>query len=171
MIVITVELKSAISRTRDRVLGVLTIANDGTGGATTGNYRATLAGVRGRVIDTCVVRGFPRKKLLAWDLIYRALRATRGDRNDDHVTGRQRALLDVAREMREVAAGRYVAMSPDAREVVRRWATVLAGEAGVREARDAGHASYVDDVPARFISQPRKPCSKVEHECKNSHLA
>ena len=118
MIVVTVELKSAISHTRDRVLGVLTIANDGTGDARVGHYVAELKDARGRVLDTCRIRAFPRMRLLAWDLIYRALRATRGDRNGDDVTGRQRAMLAVAREMREVAAGRYVAMSLDARDVV-----------------------------------------------------
>ena len=149
MIVVTVELKSAISRTRDRVLGVMTIANDGTGGATIGHYCATLAGVRGRVLDSCVVRGFPRKKLLAWDLIYRALRATRGDRNGDDVTGYQRRALVVARVVDEMRAWRGVPGGQTAR-AIDRWAAVLAGEVDEREARDAGQDVGRADEPARL---------------------
>ena len=94
MIVVTVELESAISPDRDRLLGVLTIANDATGTATSGDYRAELRGADGRVLETCVVRGFPRARLLAWDLVYRALRTMRGDKNGDDVTGEQRRALD-----------------------------------------------------------------------------
>lgn len=125
MIVVTVELRSAISHTRNKVLGVLTIANDGTGNDTTGNYRARLTGVRGRSIDTCMIKGFPRKRLLGWDLVYRVLRATRGDRNGDDVTGNQRRVLDVARVVTEMrAAGHRGSGDPTSRQIDA-WATAL----------------------------------------------
>ena len=65
MIIVTVELRSAISRSRDKVLGRLTIANDGTGDASRGHYAATLEGRGGRVIGSCVIKDFPRKRLPA----------------------------------------------------------------------------------------------------------
>ena len=95
MIIVTIELHGAVSLTR-KVLGTLKIANDGTGTAATGNYTAELRGANGRVLETCRVRGFPRKRRLACDLVYRALRAMRGDQNGDDVTDAQRRALDAA---------------------------------------------------------------------------
>ena len=95
MIIVTVELHNAITGKR-KVLGTLKIANDATGDARTGHYVGELRGANGRVLETCRVRGFPRKRLLAWDLVYRALRAMRGDRNGDDVTGAQRRALEAS---------------------------------------------------------------------------
>jgi hypothetical protein len=75
MIVVTVELKSAISRTRDRTLGQVTIANDGTGTATRGNYLAVATGRGGRTLATARVEGFPRRSRHALRLLVRALKA------------------------------------------------------------------------------------------------
>lgn len=69
MIKVTVELISAHGPQFNKVLGVGYISNDGTGTHGTGNYNARLGKRRGRV------EGFPRQRLGAWDLLYRALRA------------------------------------------------------------------------------------------------
>jgi hypothetical protein len=82
MIRVTLELVSA----RDghtEVLGVGYISNDGAGTPARGNYNVRLMR-RGRgdiLWKTGRVEDFPRKRLLGWDLLYRALRATLGDRN------------------------------------------------------------------------------------------
>lgn len=67
------------------VVGIAKIANDGTGGLTSGNYVVQLntAGRKSRKWKTGKVKQFPRKKLLAWDLVYRALHATISDRNKE----------------------------------------------------------------------------------------
>ena len=82
MIVVTVELLSAVTGARTH-LGTAVIANDGRGTVTSGNYDVRLS-KRGRPADIWRrgrVEGFPRKRLGAWDLLYRALRATVGGRN------------------------------------------------------------------------------------------
>ena len=89
MIVVKVELPSARTG-KTSTLGTLRIVNDATGTATSGNYTGELRGANGRALETCRVSGFPRKRRLAWDLVYRVLRATRGDKNRDDVTGAQR---------------------------------------------------------------------------------
>lgn len=72
MIVVEVKLVSAIHPGRDRLLGVLRLINDGTGGETKGNYDARFygggggAGKVGRVLD------YPRKAVSIWNLIRRA---------------------------------------------------------------------------------------------------
>ena len=65
------------------LLGVGQISNDCTGTPTIGNYRVRLKSKDGRDWKTAEVHNFPRKKLLAWDLLYRALRETVGYRNPD----------------------------------------------------------------------------------------
>jgi hypothetical protein len=82
MLVITIDLHSARTHQVTR-LAQAQIANDGQGTPTRGNYRAHFEGKRGRFIESAIVNGFPRKRLLAWDLLYRALRAAFGDRNGD----------------------------------------------------------------------------------------
>ena len=76
MIRVTVELISAVSPDRNRVLGTMEIANDGSGYATVGNYNATLhaeytpeAGRKTRVL------GFNRQRQSVWSLIGAALKA------------------------------------------------------------------------------------------------
>jgi hypothetical protein len=63
-------------------LGTVEIANDATGTATRGNYNVKVKGKDGRVLRTGRVEGFPRKRLLGADLLYRALRETVGERNE-----------------------------------------------------------------------------------------
>lgn len=59
------------------VLGVANIANVG-GTPTRGEYRySILAGKDGRVLARGEVQGFPRKRLLAWDLLARVLAQAR----------------------------------------------------------------------------------------------
>lgn len=83
MIRITVELVPYSAPHKPRHLGTAVIYNDGTGTATVGNYRVGLS-KRGRprsVWKEGRVRGFPRKRLGAWDLLFRALLTTVGKRN------------------------------------------------------------------------------------------
>jgi hypothetical protein len=56
-----------------------TIANTGT--PTSGDYRIELCDAAGRKWKTGGIGGFPRRRLLAWDLLYRALRKLVGNRN------------------------------------------------------------------------------------------
>jgi hypothetical protein len=85
MVRVTVDLVSAVSRDRDRRIGLALIAAaDGTtADSVTADYTVTLEGADGRAWKEVGVRGFPRKRLLAWDLLYRALREAVGPRNDD----------------------------------------------------------------------------------------
>jgi len=88
MIRITVELVPF--GTGDPVhLGTAIIANDGTGTHEFGNYDVRL-GKKGHDLTASIwshpwrsgkVIGFPRKQLLGWDLVYRALRDVVGERN------------------------------------------------------------------------------------------
>lgn len=80
MIRVTVELRSAITG-RTTVLGTAEIVNDGTGTHTRGNYRARFYGKGGRFLRESTVGNFPRKRLLAWDLLLSALSAAFGDRS------------------------------------------------------------------------------------------
>lgn len=66
MIRVRVELISAISRDRDRLLGELILVNDGTGSETKGNYDCTFPSKTVRVTD------YPRKAVSIWNLLYRA---------------------------------------------------------------------------------------------------
>lgn len=87
---VTVELVSARGEAHNEVLGCAVIANDGvrsqqTGGAR-GSYDVALSkrGAKVNEIWRCgKVKDFNRKRLGAWDLLYLALRATVGERNDD----------------------------------------------------------------------------------------
>lgn len=83
MIKITVELWPKGSEHHKRHLGTAEIWNDGKGTATRGNYRVRLSkrGMPNATWKTGVVEGFPRKRLLAWDLLYRALHNLLADRN------------------------------------------------------------------------------------------
>lgn len=97
MIRVTVELVSAIDPSRDRILGIGTITNVGLseGRKTFADYSVVLSMREPRQLCTWrhrrltldedvykgIVEGFPREKLGAWDLLFRALRAVVGDRN------------------------------------------------------------------------------------------
>lgn len=83
MLRITVELLPFGDATKAKVLGVCHLVNDGSGTLTQGNYYARFSrtGARGWW-KTGEVKGFPRKRLGQWDLLYRALRSIVGDRNE-----------------------------------------------------------------------------------------
>ncbi len=83
MLRITIELLPKGRLDKARHLGTGYISNDGTGAGGIGNYDVTLS-QRGR--PGCVwkrgrVIGFPRKRLGAWDLLFRVLQVTVGNRN------------------------------------------------------------------------------------------
>lgn len=91
MIRVTVELISGNDGHLEH-LGTAIIGNDLSGDRSRGNYDVYLSR-RGRRPGACWwhspssvwrrgrVEGFPRERLLAWDLLYRALAATVGARN------------------------------------------------------------------------------------------
>ncbi len=80
MLVVKIELHSAVT---GEVKNIATgkIVNTGAGTSTQGNYRVELKDALGRPWKSGVVEGFPRKRLLAWDLLTRALHNTLGSRN------------------------------------------------------------------------------------------
>lgn len=85
MIVVTVELWPHGDERRKRHLGTATIANDLSGTQDTGNYHVMLSKA-GRPKETWRrgrVEAFPRlsRRLGVWDLLYRALRDSVGERN------------------------------------------------------------------------------------------
>jgi len=80
MIKVTVELDSAISSSRDKVLGIMTISNDGMLSVETAGRRASYdvhISKGGQAIKQtlfeCKIENFPRKRDNVWDLIYLAL--------------------------------------------------------------------------------------------------
>lgn len=83
MIVVIVELWPGGDPARKRHLGTAKIANDGRGTLFDGDYNVTLLknGRPNQVWRKGRVEGFPRRRLGAWDLLYRALSATVGSRN------------------------------------------------------------------------------------------
>lgn len=83
MIRVTVELISAISPARNRVLGVMHIANDGVTSRETdgkrGSYNFIIRGKRkDRVLREGRVEDYPRKSALIWVLLHRALNVAFG---------------------------------------------------------------------------------------------
>jgi hypothetical protein len=91
VIVVKVELWPGGDEKRSRLLGLGTITNIG-GTPARGTYSATLLGAtRAGVTPTVMHRepfrtvrvdGFPRRRLCAWDLVFRVLRAAVGTRNE-----------------------------------------------------------------------------------------
>lgn len=82
MIRITIELLPKGDETKKRHLGTAEIANIG-GSLTSGNYAVKLSkwGNPKSTWRSGSVEDFPRQRLGAWDLLYRALRNTVGKRN------------------------------------------------------------------------------------------
>jgi hypothetical protein len=74
MLRITIELLPGGSEARKRTLATGTITNLGTGSPTQGNYFADLRDAAGRPWRHVTLNSFPRKRLLAWDLLYRVLK-------------------------------------------------------------------------------------------------
>ena len=81
MLRVTIELVPWGVESRAKVIATGTIANTGTGTPTSGDYRIELRDAAGRKWKTGHIEGFPRKRLLAWDLLYRALKKLVGNRN------------------------------------------------------------------------------------------
>jgi len=70
MLKITIELVSAVDPSRNRVLGAITINNDGSGTEDVGNYVGTLhAEYTGRDGRKGYVTKFNRRKQSAWSLV------------------------------------------------------------------------------------------------------
>jgi hypothetical protein len=81
MIRVTIELLPGGREDGKRTLATGTIANTATGSLSQGTYFADFRDAAGRPWRHGTVTGFPRKRLLAWDLLYRALKNLVGDRN------------------------------------------------------------------------------------------
>lgn len=81
MLVVRIEIWPHGDQSRRKTLATGKIANTGTGTLTRGNYRVTLLDAAGRPWRAGSVENFPRKRLLAWDLLYRALKNLVSDRN------------------------------------------------------------------------------------------
>lgn len=78
-VVVELRLVSAISRSRDRLLGKVVVANDGTGNRVTGNYNVGAFNGRSTKVRLGRVEAFPRRRS-ALELLRRAL-------NDLHEKG------------------------------------------------------------------------------------
>ena len=90
MLIVRIELHSAVTG-QVTTIASGEIVNTGTGSSTQGNYRIELRDAAGRKWKSGHIAGFPRKRLLAWDLLYRALEKLVGARN------RSTSLLPVLR--------------------------------------------------------------------------
>lgn len=98
MLRITIELVPWGIESRAKIIATGTIANTGTGTPTSGDYRVELRDAAGRKWKTGGITGFPRKRLLAWDLLYRALEKVVGNRNP---TPDSRAFCDLQTERQQ----------------------------------------------------------------------
>lgn len=79
MIRVTVELISAISPKRNRILGTAEIANVA-GTQMRAHYRYKIYGKAGKKMHEGTLRNIPRKQTLGWDLLLLALIQERGER-------------------------------------------------------------------------------------------
>lgn len=84
MVVIKVELWPRGNSKEAELIGMATIINDGSSPRDTrGNYNYSFSKRGGKgILRQGMVKGFPRKDLGAWDLLYRALRNAFGSRNE-----------------------------------------------------------------------------------------
>ena len=73
MIVLKIEMWPRGEEAKAYPLGSAHIWNDATGTASTGNYGFKLFRKDGRQYRDGVITKFPRKRLLVWDLLFRAL--------------------------------------------------------------------------------------------------
>jgi hypothetical protein len=69
VIVVTIQKHSGLGNMQKSVLGSMSIANDGTGTVTIGNYKFDVFGVHARKIVSGRVRGFQRRQYGAWRLL------------------------------------------------------------------------------------------------------
>lgn len=93
MIRVTIELFPMGDETKRREIGKMDIFNDASGSAKIGNYGVRLYKTAefseknaGKLWRRGEVLGFPRLKLGPYDLLYRALADTVGDRNPEEAT-------------------------------------------------------------------------------------
>jgi len=77
MLIVRIELHSAVTG-EIKTLATGKIVNTGAGTPTRGHYRVELRDAAGRLWKSGTVENFPRKRLLAWDLLYRALENSLG---------------------------------------------------------------------------------------------
>jgi hypothetical protein len=80
VLVVKIELHSAVTG-EVKTIATGKIVNTGVGTSTQGHYRVELRDALGRLWKAGTVEGFPRKRLLAWDLLTRALYSVLGRRN------------------------------------------------------------------------------------------
>lgn len=84
MIYVRIELWPGGNKERAKLLGEATIANiGGYAHDARGTYSYRLEGKAHTLLKAGRVTGFPRKRLLGWDLLYRVLRDARRFRNPD----------------------------------------------------------------------------------------
>lgn len=131
MVVVTIRLVSANGPGRDRHLGDVFIENVG-GDEERGDYSVRLTTFGGRrTWRSGSVRGFPRR-MGGFDLLFRALGATVGDRNPD-VVGRTAAVrgevVDAMRGLLEAVEGSAAARDPGVAEACGRARSWLARHA------------------------------------------
>lgn len=81
MIRITIEILPFGFEDNKRTVGSMEIYNDATGTATRGNYVFKFFDKLGRKRFNGEIKDFPRKQLTAWDLLFRILKITVGERN------------------------------------------------------------------------------------------
>ena len=91
MLIVEIKLHSAVTG-EIKTVATGTIVNTGAGTPTSGDYRVELKDALGRRWKTGSIIGFPRKRLLAWDLLYRVLEKLVKKRNP---TRDLRAVSDV----------------------------------------------------------------------------
>jgi hypothetical protein len=80
MLIVKIELHSAVTG-EIKTIATGKIVNTGAGTPTQGDYRVELRDAVGRPWKSGTVKDFPRKRLLAWDLLARALYNALGKRN------------------------------------------------------------------------------------------
>ena len=74
MIVVKIELISAISRSRNRSLGMIEISNDGTSkNKTVGHYNIKVLNPEGRVLRRGRVEGHKRSEVSIFNLVRKAI--------------------------------------------------------------------------------------------------
>lgn len=76
MILIKIELMSAVDEKRNREIGRMVICNDGTGHEMRSDYIVQLMrrGTRDKVLKTAEVKDYPRLSIPVWHLVARALK-------------------------------------------------------------------------------------------------
>lgn len=80
MIVVKIELHSAIHPSRSKEIGRMVISNDGTGTDELGSYNVELMrrGTKDKVLRQGLIQNYPRHAYTVWELVRRALQVTLG---------------------------------------------------------------------------------------------